>query len=230
MCCENFFLFLENVGHFFLESKKFLFILVFHCLFHCTNVFFCLFLLLSFGFVFYLNFFSDLVFTFLFFQLLRLLICRILIVHHIFLYRCWSNSLFLLFFGLLFLRLLLFRHHIRVILIRVWFWRGFVLRNRSFLFRLLWLFIFLYIFAWVYFLNVLEWKVPFKFLISIFSVIFFNHFVVHFVQLWIILESVCISQSVQTMVGWWTSRWNTSYHHNFWFVCLWDKRISQNQC
>lgn len=113
MSGENFLLLFQNIGHFLLECKVFLFVLIFHCSFHCTHVVFDL--LLSFFFFFQslsgdlildIDLFHNLIFLVLFFRTITIFRS----INRLF-YWCWSNTflifLFLphiLFFGLLFPR------------------------------------------------------------------------------------------------------------------------------
>lgn len=86
-----------------------------------------------------------------------------------------------------------------------------------------------YIFGWIYFLDMLLWKLWILFLtIWILLIVFFNHFIVHLVKFWIIFQSIGISQSIQTMITGWTSRGNASNHNNFRIVTFGQKGIPQN--
>lgn len=56
------------------------------------------------------------------------------------------------------------------------------------------------------------------------------HIVEHLMHLWIVLKSVCVSQSVETMVSWGRAGRNAGYHHDFWLVLFGYEGITKNQC
>ena len=98
------------------------------------------------------------------------------------------------------------------------------------LWGILWWLFSLYIFWGVYFLDVFFRKwIVYIFLDTVIFPVFLHHFIVHLMKLRIILESVSVPKSIQTVICWWTTWRNTSNHHDLWFFLFRNKRIPKNE-
>lgn len=137
----------------------------------------------------------------------------------LFLLRAWTIVAFwFLFFWLNWLRLF-FLFLVDPWVIWGWgrWWKSFFIRNNTFILTWFFFFLSLYIFQWLYFVNMF-----FRELILYINRLWFLlvHLIEHFVHLWIIFKSICISKCIQTVICWGGSWRNTSNHHNFWLTNL----------
>lgn len=204
----------KNICNFLLEFKVFLFVLILHRFLHEWDIILNFLLLICFFTrQLFLNFklLSNLI---LLFRVLISLLVRVTSIDsflhrsrshrflRLFFFRYWLLSFWLLFFSLFYYLFHLLLLSLCVSGVYCGFWRCLIWRNycgflcRYWFCRSCLLFLFLNVFSWIYLLNVLFRKLWILLLTFVLLIVLLHHFIVHVIQLRIILKSISISKSI----------------------------------